>query len=217
MKSRYIKRFSASARIAHWLQFLAFTVLLGTGAFLYTSVLQAFAIGEAGTAARLSHRIAAVVFMICPLIYLIGDVRGFFDSLRAAFAWGPSDFNWLRSGWAYYTKGSEVDIPPQGRYNAGQKLNILVQIIIFILFVVTGLIMWFGPTLLNVSANVFLWAVIIHDLSVTVALAFFFLHLYLVAIHPFTRESITAMFEGVVTREYAEEHHAKWYEEVKAG
>ncbi len=215
MESRYVKRFSASERIAHWLQFLAFTVLLGTGGFLYMPALQAFAIGQAGEAARLSHRIAAVVFMVSPLIYLLGDSKGFFNSLREAFNWSSDDFSWLRSVWQYYTKGSQIDVPPQGKYNAGQKLNAIVQIIIFILFTITGLIMWFGFSTFSVSATVFLGAVIIHDLSVTIALIFFFLHLYLVAIHPFTREAITAMFEGVVTREYAEEHHAKWYDQVK--
>lgn len=214
MQARYVKRFSASERIAHWLQFLAFTVLLGTGLFLYMPSLQAFAIGAAGEAARMWHRMAAVVFMVCPLIYLIGDSNGFFFSLREAFSWGPDDARWLRQVWHYYTKGAEVDIPPQGKYNAGQKLNALAQIVLFVLFVVTGLVMWFGAG--SVSSTVFLWSVILHDMSVIVAVAFFLLHLYLVAIHPFTREAIISMFEGVVTREYAEEHHARWYKEVKA-
>jgi formate dehydrogenase subunit gamma len=215
MESRYVTRFSASERIAHWLHFLAFTVLLGTGGFLYMPALQPFTIGAAGEAARLSHRLAAVVFILCPLIYLLGDPKGFVGSLREAFSWGADDIRWLRLAWQYYTKGAEVDVPPQGKYSAGQKLNALTQVIVFILFTITGLIMWFGPGLGWVSSTVFLWSVIIHDLSVTAAVVFFLLHLYLVAIHPFTRESITAMFEGVVTREYAEEHHAKWYEEVK--
>ena len=214
METRYVKRFSASERIAHWLQFLAFTVLLGTGAFLYMPSLQAFAMGPAGEASRMWHRIAAIVFMACPLIYLIGDSKGFFFSLREAFSWGPDDVRWLRQVWHYYTKGTSVDIPPQGKYNAGQKLNALAQIVLFILFVVTGLIMWYGAG--AVSSTVFLWSVVLHDFSVMVAVAFFLLHLYLVAIHPFSREAIISMFEGVVTREYAEEHHAKWYEEVKA-
>lgn len=216
MKTRYVKRFSASERIAHWLHFLAFTVLLGTGGFLYMPALQPFTLGAAGEAARLSHRVAAMVFILCPLIYLFGDPRGFFGSIRDSFVWGSDDFRWLRLGWQYYTKGVQVDVPPQGKYNAGQKLNALSQIIVFVLFTVTGLIMWFGPGLGLVSSTVFLWSVIIHDLSVTLVLILFLLHLYLVAIHPFTRESITAMFEGVVTHEYAQEHHAKWYEEVKA-
>jgi len=213
METRYIKRFSASERIAHWLQFLAFTVLLGTGGFLYMPALQAFAIGPAGEAARVAHRVAAVVFMLCPLVYLIGDSKGFFGSLRDTFTWGADDFKWLKLAWRFYTQGTDADgIPPQGKYNAGQKLNALVQITIFILFTVTGLIMWFGHG--TIPAGLFLWSVVIHDLSVTAALGFFALHLYLVAIHPFTREAITSMFEGVVTREYAKEHHTKWYEQV---
>lgn len=213
MDARYVKRFSASERVAHWLHFLAFTVLLGTGGFLYMPALQPFTIGSAGEAARLAHRVAAVVFILCPLIYLLGDSSGFFGSLREAFSWGADDFRWLRMVWQYYTKGAAAKgIPPQGKYNAGQKLNALTQIIIFVLFTVTGLVMWFGHGV--VPPALFLWSVVIHDLSVTAALVFFLLHLYLVAVHPFTREAITAMFEGVVTREYAREHHAKWYEQV---
>ncbi len=214
MESRYVERFSASERIAHWLQFVAFMVLLVTGGFIYMPALQAFALGPAGEMSRMFHRVAAVVFIITPLIYLIGDSKGFFSSLREVFSWGSDDFNWLKKAWQYYTIGDEVEVPPQGKYSAGQKLNAITQIIVFILFTVTGLIMWFGHG--SVTSTVFMWAVIIHDLSVTAALIFFVLHLYLVAIHPFTRESITAMFGGVVTREYAQEHHAKWYEKVKA-
>lgn len=215
MEARYVKRFSASERVAHWVHFLAFTVLLGTGGFLYMPALQPFTAGAAGEAARLAHRIAAVVFIVTPLFYLIGDPKGFFGSLRESFSWGADDFRWLRLVWQYYTQGARAKgVPPQGKYNAGQKLNALTQIIAFVLFTVTGLIMWFGHGI--VAPVVFRWAVIIHDLSVTVVLALFVVHLYQVAVHPFTRESIMAMFEGVVTREYAQEHHGKWYEEVKS-
>jgi formate dehydrogenase subunit gamma len=55
-----------------------------------------------------------------------------------------------------------------------------------------------------------------YDLSAIAVVILFMIHLYLVAVHPFTRESITAMFEGVVTREYAEEHHAKWYKKISS-
>lgn len=214
MDSRYVKRFSASERVAHWLHFLAFVVLLGTGGFLYTPALHAFTVGPAGEAARLAHRIAAVAFIVTPLVYLFGDPKGFFGSLRESFSWGRDDINWLRSAWRYYTQGANAkNIPPQGKYNAGQKLNALTQIIAFVLFTVTGLIMWFGNG--SVAPIVLRWSVIIHDLSVTAVLALFLVHLYQVTVHPFTRESIMAMFEGVVTHEYAQEHHAKWYEKVK--
>ena len=135
MQSRYVRRFSASERLAHWLHFLAFTVLLGTGGFLYMPALQPFTVGAAGEAARLAHRVAAVVFIVTPLLYLMGDSRGFLGSLRESFSWGADDLRWLRLAWRYYTQGANAEgVPPQGKYNAGQKLNALTQIIAFILF-----------------------------------------------------------------------------------
>ncbi len=208
-----VVRFKAPERLAHWLHFLAFTVLLGTGLFLYTPGLRPFTTGEAGEAARLAHRIAALVFMFSPLIYLVFSPGEFFESLREMFKWGASDFAWLRGAWAFYTYSRKEQLPPQGKYNAGQKLNALTQFIGFWVFVVTGLLMWFGKGV--VPVGLFRWAVILHDLSVIATTAWFILHVYLVGIHPLTRESITAMVEGSVTEAYAAEHHSLWLERVK--
>jgi len=110
--------------------------------------------------------------------------------------------------WSYYSRGQAGTMPPQGKYNAGQKFNALTQIVTFALFVVTGLTMWFGKG--TVPPTIFMWSVLIHDLSVIATVLLFMLHLYLVAVHPLMRESITAMFEGTVTEEFAKEHHGKW-------
>ncbi len=206
-----VVRFTAGERLAHWVHFLAFTVLLGTGLFLYVPWFQPFTVGEAGAASRLAHRVAAVVFMIAPLIYLVLSPREFFYSLKEAFTWGKDDWGWLQNAWSYYSRGKLGTMPPQGKYNAGQKFNALTQIITFFLFVVTGLTMWFGKGI--VSPTVFMWSVIIHDLSMIATTALFILHIYLVAVHPLMRESITAMFEGTVTEEFAREHHGKWLAE----
>ncbi|NOZ06314.1 MAG: hypothetical protein GXP41_08200 [Chloroflexi bacterium] len=213
MEDRYVVRFSSSERLAHWLQFVAFSALLVTGLFIYMPALQAFTVGRAGEASRVLHRISAVVFMIAPLIYLVGNPSAFFSSLRDAFSWSADDRAWLSKAVAYYTNGEVSDMPPQGKYNGGQKLNAVVQIVAFVLFVVTGLIMWFGKG--SVSPGLFAFSVILHDLAVIAAVSLVMLHVYLVTIHPLTRESITAMFEGIVTREYAQEHHAKWLADVE--
>ena len=206
-----VVRFAAAERFAHWLHFVAFTVLLGTGLFIYVPAFQPFTVGAAGEASRLAHRAAAVVFMIAPLIYLVFSPREFFYSLKEAFTWGRDDLCWLKSAWAYYSHGKTSAMCPQGKYNAGQKFNALTQIVTFALFVVTGLTMWFGKG--TVPPNVFMWAVILHDLSVIATVVLFMLHLYLVTVHPLMRESITAMFEGTVTEEFAKEHHGKWLAE----
>ncbi len=71
--------------------------------------------------------------------------------------------------------------------------------------------MWFGKG--AVPPTAFVWSVILHDLSVIATVAWFMLHVYLVAVHPIHRESITSMFEGTVTEEYTREHHGKWIAE----
>ncbi len=206
-----VVRFTGAERFAHWVHFVAFTVLLGTGLFIYVPWFQSFAIGAAGEASRLAHRAAAVVFIIAPLFYLIFSPREFFYSLKESFSWGPDDWGWLQNAWSYYAHGKAGTMPPQGKYNAGQKFNALTQIIAFWLFVITGFVMWFGKG--AVPRDVFVWSVILHDLSVIATVLLFMLHLYLVAVHPLMRESITAMFEGTVTEEFAKEHHAKWLAE----
>ncbi|MCL4489475.1 MAG: cytochrome b/b6 domain-containing protein [Chloroflexi bacterium] len=206
-----VVRFTAAERAAHWVHFVAFSVLLVTGMFIYLPWLHAFAGGAAGEASRLIHRGAAVLFIAAPLVYLVFSPREFLYSLKESFTWGADDVGWLKNAWGYYSQGKLGTMPPQGKYNSGQKLNALTQIISFGLFVITGLIMWFGKG--SVPSNVFLASVIVHDLAVIATVLLFMLHLYLVVLHPMMRESITSMFEGTVTRAFAEEHHGKWYSE----
>jgi formate dehydrogenase subunit gamma len=206
-----VVRFTAAERLAHWVHFVAFTVLLGTGMFIFVPWFQPFTLGAAGEASRLAHRAAAVAFMFAPLLYLVFSPREFFYSLRESFTWGKDDWGWLQNAWNYYSRGRAGTMQPQGKYNAGQKLNALTQIITFVLFTLTGLAMWFGKG--SIPPTAFQLAVIVHDLSVIATVLLFMLHLYLVAVHPLHRESITAMFEGTVTEEYAREHHGKWLAE----
>lgn len=213
MKSRYITRFTASERLAHWVQFLAFTALLFTGLPNYSRSLRAFAEGRSGQTNRVWHRLVALVYILSPFIYLFGNPRAFFSSLKEAFTWTRDDFVWLRRAWAYYAHGETVHIPPQGKYNAGQKLNALLQIGAYNTFVATGLTLWAKKK--TTSRGWFAWSVIIHDLAAIANVCMVMVHVYLVAIHPLTRESILSMIEGVVSREYAQEHHAKWLAEVE--
>jgi len=213
MKSRYVVRFSASERLAHWVQFVAFTALLVTGLPNYSRFFRPYAEGNSGQTNRAWHRLAATVYIVSPFVYLLGNPRAFLFSLKEAFSWTCDDWAWLGKAWAYYTRGHEVtDIPPQGKYNAGQKLNALVQIGAYTTFVVTGFVMWCREKLR--SRATFTWSVIIHDLAAITNVCMIMLHVYLVVIHPLTRESVLSMIEGVVTREYAEEHHAKWLAEI---
>lgn len=214
MAEKRIRRFNALQQAVHWILAVSFVVQLLTGAFLYVPQFAAYTIGPAGKASRLLHRVGFVGLVLAALLYLIGDFRSLGADMREIFSWSGEDIAWL---WAattrYYWTGDSRGMPPQGRYNAGQKLNYLVQVLGFLILLITGLVMWFGVG--AVPAALWRWMVFLHDIAATFVVGFFALHLYLSTLHPLSKESITAIFLGTVSEEYAKEHHPRWYEQVK--
>jgi formate dehydrogenase subunit gamma len=96
---------------------------------------------------------------------------------------------------------------PQGRFNAGQKINAALTAAFAILFGVSGLLLWFGE---QDTRYRFASTVILHDGLMYVSLGLLVGHLYLALIHPATRHSLRGMTLGDVRVEWATRHHAKW-------
>jgi formate dehydrogenase subunit gamma len=83
------------------------------------------------------------------------------------------------------------------------------MILAWILFVISGVIMWFGKGV--VSADLFRWMVLVHDLTMIAAVCMFLVHLYLAVAHPLMWAALVSMRFGFTSAAYAAEHHAKWY------
>ena len=96
---------------------------------------------------------------------------------------------------------------PQGRFNAGQKINAVLTAAFTILFGVSGLLLWFGE---EDTRFRFASTVILHDGLMYVSLALLVGHLYLALIHPATRHALRGMTLGSVSGDWAARHHAKW-------
>jgi len=112
----------------------------------------------------------------------------------------------------YYFGGDPSRMPPQGHINSGQKLWCLTILVSGVVFVVTGIIMWgFKGT---VSPGVFQWTVFAHDVAFIAAGSFFLIHFHLSVLHPRMSESLRSMIKGKISREYAESHYGKWYDEI---
>lgn len=214
MATRWIRRFSTVQQWWHWIFALSFILATITGAFLFVPQFGAFAVGAAGEATRLLHRVGSAGLVLAVLVYLIFGARDLAADMRAVFGGDRGErTKWLSGAFTrYYWGGEKGDMPDEGRYNAGQTLNYGVQVVGFIVLLVTGLIMWFGVG--AVSPGLFQASVILHDIAAIVVVGFFLLHLYLTTLHPMTKESITGMVTGRVTEEYARTHHPRWYEEV---
>ena len=96
---------------------------------------------------------------------------------------------------------------PQGRFNAGQKVNAILTAAFAVLFFVSGLLLWAGEqdTRFRLDGTVFL-----HDALMYVSVVVVVGHLYLALVHPSTRHALRGMTLGTVRADWARAHHAKW-------
>lgn len=213
MANRTIKAFSTTERFLHWIHLPVFLVLLLTGLTLYIPQLKSLAIGDSGAFLRLTHRIAAIIFIVLPIFYIIFNPRGLGASLKKMFSWSKDDLGWLKAAPAYYFKGDDSKMPPQDKFNTGQKSFALIVFIGYFVFVITGLIMWFFKT--SASSWLLKWSVLLHDICTIGVGGMFLVHFFLSTMHPSMKPSLDAMRFGRVSEEYIKSHHAKWYEEIK--
>jgi formate dehydrogenase subunit gamma len=206
--------FDITQRLVHWLHTAAFAVLMLTGIVLYIPWFgSSVGAGDGGYVIRLLHRVGAVAFMLVPLIYVIFSPRAFFAAMKRVFTWGKEDLGWLQAAPAYYFLGDEEAMPPQDKYNTGQKLFYLVVVVCMVGFIVTGLLMWFGKGVLPVG--IFQWSVFVHDLCTIAYGAFFLVHFVLSVMHPLMKGALNGMIFGWMPEDYVKHHHAKYYEQLQ--
>ena len=191
----FVRRFSRTERALHWIHASAFFVLLGTGLVLYLPSLSVAVSNR--PLVKAVHVYAAIAWMIAlVLVVLVGDRAGLRRTTRELDLFDRDDRRWLTARPA-----------PQGRFNAGQKLNAALTAAFAVLFAVSGFLLWYGER--NTD---FRWtsSLLLHD-GLTLASVFLLTgHLYLTLIHPATRHSLRGMTVGSVHEDWAREHHAKW-------
>lgn len=192
---RYVRRFSRTERAIHWIHASAFFALLGTGLVLY---LPALSVAVSNRPLVKSIHVYTAILWLAALVFVVavGDRRGLRRTLRELDLFDRDDRRWLTA-----------HPSPQGRFNAGQKLNAALTGAFAVLFVVSGFLLWYGE-----RNNDFRWAstILLHD-GLTLASVFLLTgHLYLTVLHPATRHSLRGMMLGSVCEDWAQQHHAKW-------
>jgi len=211
-----VEKYRKPTRILHWVHAGAFVVLFLTGLILFIPPLGTLA-QDSWT--RLLHRVAAVVFVVAPLIYIPMNWKTTLKGIKEAFTWGLEDLGWLKAAPRYYFVCDEGAMPPQGHMNTGQKMWWFLVIVFGLLFVITGAIMWFVKT--TAPSMLLQWVVFVHDVAFIVVGVMFFVHIYMSVVHPLVRPLRTgawsSMARGKVSAEYAKTHHGKWYEEITRG
>jgi formate dehydrogenase subunit gamma len=190
-----VTRFSRTERLLHWVHASAFFVLLGSGLVLYVPRLSIW-VGRRPEV-KAVHVWTAVSWVgALALVIALGDRRGLRRTLRELDLFDDDDLGWLRRRRR-----------PQGRFNAGQKLNAAVTAAFALLFAVSGALLWLGErdTRFRLAGTVRLHDALTYGSIVLVAG-----HLYLALIYPATRHALRGITRGEVREEWAREHHAKW-------
>lgn len=206
-----IMRFSALVRVTHWMYAISFIVLAITGFMVTGSALDWLEPLFGGlVGAMVVHRIAAVFLMGSIFISLIVRPSEILSWLKESFAFTENDALFLLT-FPYKFVGMKRELPPQGFYNGGEKINSLIQIISGAVLIVSGLFMWLAPGITP------MWVYPVHVTFMVIGTVGAIGHIYLAALNPLTNETARAMIMGDISEQYMIENHRQWYEEVYLG
>ena len=197
-EQRYVRRFTRTERVVHWTHALAFLVLLGSGLALYLPQLVAL-VGRRPLVKEIHEYTAIAWLAALSAILVVGDRRNLRATLRELDLFDGDDRRWLLGKRA-----------PQGKFNAGQKLNFWLTCAFAVLFAVSGFLLWYGE---RDTRFRFASTLLLHDGLMYVSLVLLAGHLYLSVLHPATRHALRGMTVGSVSEEWGRAHHSKWVEQ----
>jgi formate dehydrogenase subunit gamma len=198
---RHIHRFSRTERTLHWVHAAAFFVLLGSGLVLYLPSLSQL-VGRRPFIKDVHFDTGLAWMVAIAVIVVLGDRSALRRTVRELDGFDRDDRLWLRR------------IPrPQGRFNAGQKLNAALTASFALLFAVSGVLLWYGE---RNSSFRFGSTILLHDGLMYISILLVAGHLYLALIYPATRHALRGMTLGSVRRDWAREHHSKWVDEEQS-
>ena len=207
---RRIERFTPFERAAHWSNAIAFSILaisgifMAFGKFFLYPVMGGTLFGWLTYVLKNMHNFAGPLFAVSLVIV-------FFTFLRDNWP-QKGDLTWLLKGGGLFSDAE----PASNRFNAGEKIVFwggvffLGMIVVASGFVLDKLV----PGLVYERATMQV-AHMVHAVATVFMMAMFLGHIYLGTIG--MQGAYKAMRTGYVDETWAREHHAYWYDDVKAG
>jgi formate dehydrogenase subunit gamma len=201
-----ILRFHVSERMLHWAIAIPFVICATTGLILL-GFYDLHATGVSRNILSWTHRLGGLGLITLPLLSALKNIRDYrlhLKNIRHACTWTMNDFKWvILFGPAAFS--SRIKLPDQHKFNAAEKVNFIVQLCTYPLFVVTGVILCLP------EINFLAW--IVHVGIALLAIPLIVGHIYMALINPSTRPGLGGMLSGLVNREWAKHHYHTWYRE----
>jgi formate dehydrogenase subunit gamma len=182
---------------------ITFIALLMTGMGMLAYNLQ----GDQGVSRQLIvsiHKYISLIFLIAPVVFVVmGSRRIWKENIHLLTTWGWKDIEWLMKK-PLKVIFNHLELPPDDKFNPGQKIWATLAVTGSSLLAGTGVIMW-------VTGSPIL-ALIVHTF-VALGLAFALSgHIFMAIGNKDTRPSITSIIDGDVDAQWATHHHPLWME-----
>jgi formate dehydrogenase gamma subunit len=214
-----LPRHRLGMRLLHWFNALSWILLLVSGTALISAPRMALfgtsfprriaALAGGAPNLLLFHVLwgllwAAVIVPIF-LLYKKGGRKAIEEvRLRA------EDLRWLVVKPLSLMRLAKQPLPPQDKYNAGQKIFAITALAGTATIIATGLVMTFHLG----GADVVAAAILLHKLAIAFAIIGLAIHITMAAILREERPALKSMITGRIDREHAETHNEKWVETI---
>ncbi len=217
-----LPRHRLGMRLLHWFNALSWIVLLFTGTALM--VAPSFALVGSEWPRRIAGWVQgpanllwihvvwglAWALIIVPVfLYFKGGGTEALREVRLT----RRDLQWLLAKPRALLRLGDVTLPPQDKYNAGQKLFAMSALAGTSVIIATGVVMAFhvGPGWLVAAA------VLLHKLAILFALVGLAVHVTMAVILVEERPALRSMITGSIDERHARHHNAAWVAELSAG
>jgi formate dehydrogenase subunit gamma len=207
---RKIERFTPFERSAHWANAIAFVILaisgivMAFGKFFLLPVIGLTLNGWLAYALKTVHNFVGPLFVVSLVIVFLTFVR---DELPH-----KADMAWLRKAGGMFG-GAEV---PSHRFNAGEKVLFWIGMI-GLGAIVAGSGLYLDKIIPNFDylRGDMQIGHMLHAAAAMLMMALLFGHIYMGTVG--MKGAYQGMRTGYVDEAWAHEHHALWYEDIKAG
>jgi formate dehydrogenase subunit gamma len=201
-----VDRYTAGARINHWITATSLVLLALSGMSLFhPSLFFLSYLFGGGDFTRFIHPWIGVV--------LFFGFSGLFLRFWRANLWEGADNTWL-ARISDVLRDNEDKLPEVAKYNAGQKMVFWSMSALIIVLITSGIVIWdrYFSDVFSVEQQRI--AVLVHATAAVVAICVWIVHVYAAI---WVRGTISAMTRGQVTGGWAWRHHRKWLRELVTG
>lgn len=200
-----VDRYTAGARINHWITAISLVLLAISGlAMFHPSLFFLSGLFGGGQFTRFIHPWIGVL--------LFFSFFGLFLRFWRANLWKREDGIWLARVRDVVSAHDE-NLPEVGKYNAGQKFVFWAMSVLIVILIASGLVIWEQYFSAYTTLGQQRFALITHSIAAVVIIGVWIIHVYAAI---WVRGTIGAMTRGRVTGGWAWRHHRKWLRELVA-